>query len=121
MEGKTMRKHVNWFLVGLMIGLLTLFAACGNDDSSSSDLNDTENKGSEEKEENSSDEPITLTMFNADGEEKDFDDLVAQKITEKTGVILELDYPVGGNEEAIPLLIAIGEYPVHIFAKYYID
>lgn len=112
-----MRKKVNLLLVGFMVTLLALLAACGNDDSSNSDSDDSKSKESDKTEEASSDEPITLTMFNADGEEKDFDDLVAQKITEETGVILEMDYPVGDNEEAIPLMIAGGDYPDLIFAK----
>ncbi len=48
---------------------------------------------------------------------KTFDDPVAKRITEETGIKLEMDYPVGGNDEAIPLMIASGEYPDLIFAK----
>uniref|UniRef100_UPI00082A306B ABC transporter substrate-binding protein n=1 Tax=Amphibacillus sediminis TaxID=360185 RepID=UPI00082A306B len=61
--------------------------------------------------------PVTLTFYNEDGEEKAFDDPVAQKITEKTGVILDIQYPVGGNDEAVPLMIASADYPDLIFAK----
>lgn len=68
--------------------------------------------------EGTADDPITLSFFNADlAEDKSFDDPVAKKITEKTGVILELEHPVGGDEQAVPLMIASGEYPDMIFAK----
>src|SRR5699024_2093653 len=62
-------------------------------------------------------EPVTLTFYNEDGEEKSFDDPVAQKITEATGVILDMSYPVGGSDETIPLMIGSGDYPDLIFAK----
>ncbi|PXW91497.1 carbohydrate ABC transporter substrate-binding protein (CUT1 family) [Streptohalobacillus salinus] len=103
-----MKKHLSVLLMLVLASMLTL-AACGDD--SASDENDSsgENGGS--------DEPVTLTFFSSDGQEKAFDDPVAQKITEETGVVLEMDYPVGGNDEAIPLMIAGGEYPDLIFAK----
>lgn len=99
----------------LVIGMAFL-VACGdnseknNDSSSNSSDNGNAGEGS--------DEPVTLTFFNADlTEDKAFDDPVAQKITEETGVILDLQHPVGGDEQAIPLMIASGDYPDMIFAK----
>lgn len=65
-----------------------------------------------------SDEPITLTFFNADlNSDVSFDDPVAQEITKRTGIKLDIQHPVGGDEQAIPLMIASGEYPDMIFAK----
>ena len=62
--------------------------------------------------------PITLTFFNCDLTEGwDFTDEVAKKITELTGVTLEITHPVAGDTQAIPLMIASGEYPDLIFAK----
>ena len=62
--------------------------------------------------------PITLTFFNCDlTEDWDFTDEVAKKITELTGVTLEITHPVAGDTQAIPLMIASGEYPDLIFAK----
>ncbi|GHT58446.1 ABC transporter substrate-binding protein [Spirochaetia bacterium] len=62
--------------------------------------------------------PITFTFFNADAtEDMPFTDPVAQKITELTGVTLEVDRAVGGDTQAIPLMIASGEYPDIIYAK----
>jgi len=108
-----MKKHLSVLFMLMLVGLLTL-AACGDDSTEGgSDNNDSDNN-SEEK---GSDEPVKLTFFSIDGSEKTFDDPVAQKLTEETGVILEMDYPVGGTDEAIPLMIAGGEYPDMIFAK----
>ena len=63
-------------------------------------------------------EVTTLTFFNADLQTDDnFDNPVAEAITEKTGVKLEISHPVGGDEQAIPLMIASGDYPDMIFGK----
>jgi putative aldouronate transport system substrate-binding protein len=62
--------------------------------------------------------PITFTFYNADGSAPDdFTNPVAKAITEKTGVTLKIDYPVGGNTQRVPLMIASGEYPDLIYAK----
>ncbi|WP_160683335.1 ABC transporter substrate-binding protein [Clostridium sp. C2-6-12] len=63
--------------------------------------------------------PITLTMFTVDSaEDMPFDDEVAKKITELTGVTLKISHPVtAGDLQAVPLMIASGEYPDLIFAK----
>ncbi len=105
--GEMMKKHLSIFMLVLIFGALIL-AGCSDDSSSSSD--DSNDGGN-------SDEPVTLTFFSADGEEKEFNDPVAQKITEETGVKLDIDYPVGGNDETIPLMIASGDYPDLIYAK----
>ncbi|WP_117168798.1 ABC transporter substrate-binding protein [Paraliobacillus sediminis] len=102
-----MKKHL-FILIFMFIFSTLILAGCSDDSSSSSDESDNGN---------SSDEPITLSLFNADGEAKEFDDPIAQKITEETGIKLDFDYPVGGNDEAIPLMIASGDYPDMIFAK----
>ncbi|ENH97836.1 ABC transporter substrate-binding protein [Gracilibacillus halophilus YIM-C55.5] len=92
---------------------VVVLVACSDDEEAGTD----EGENSQEETGSESDEPLTLTFFNADGEEKAFDDPVAKKITEKTGIKLEMDYPVGGDEEAIPLMIASGDYPDLIYAK----
>jgi len=62
--------------------------------------------------------PITFTFFNVDStEDMPFTDPVARKITEATGVTLAVDHPVGGDQQAIPLMIASGQYPDLIYAK----
>jgi putative aldouronate transport system substrate-binding protein len=62
--------------------------------------------------------PVTLTFFNTDlNFDVDFTDPVAKKITELTGVTLKITHPVGGDTNAIPLMIAGGDYPDLIYAK----
>jgi putative aldouronate transport system substrate-binding protein len=90
----------------LLLSSLILLAACGTDGESTTEGNASE------------DEITTLTFFNADGSQDDpFDNPVADEITEATGVTLEISQPVGGDEQAIPLMIASGDYPDMIFAK----
>lgn len=62
--------------------------------------------------------PITFTLFSADlTEDMDFTDDVAKEITKQTGVTLKFMHSVGGDTQAIPLMIASGDYPDLIFAK----
>lgn len=102
----------------LLLGMVFL-VACGDDSNNDSSSKDNgNNNGNENSAEEGSKEPVTLTFFNADlTEDVSFDDPVAQKITEETGVTLEFQHPVGGDEQAIPLMIAGGDYPDMIFAK----
>lgn len=61
---------------------------------------------------------MTLTFYNADGQEDDpWTDPVAEAITEKTGVRLETEHPVGSDEQKIALMIAEQKFPDMIFAK----
>ena len=62
-------------------------------------------------------EPGTFTFYSADGLEDTWTDLVAQMITEKTGVTLKMDYPADSNDNRIELMVATGEYPDFVFAK----
>jgi putative aldouronate transport system substrate-binding protein len=62
--------------------------------------------------------PITLTFYNDDAvEDMPFTDPVAKEITMITGVTLKVDRPVGGDQQAVPIMIASGELPDIIFAK----
>jgi putative aldouronate transport system substrate-binding protein len=62
--------------------------------------------------------PITFTFHNEDAsEDMPFDDPVARRITELTGVTLRVQGPVGGDQQSIPLMLASGQYPDLIFAK----
>ena len=62
--------------------------------------------------------PITFTFHNEDAnEDMLFDDPVARRITELTGVTLSVQRPVGGDQQSIPLMLASGQYPDLIFAK----
>ncbi len=62
--------------------------------------------------------PITLKFFTVDlTEDTAFDDPVAREITRRTGVTLEIDHPLAGDQQTIPLMIASGQYPDIIYAK----
>lgn len=62
--------------------------------------------------------PVTLTFFHSDlSFDLDFSDTVAKRITELTGVTLKITHPLGGDTNAIPLMIASGDYPDLIYAK----
>lgn len=94
-------------IVVLMASALSLglLAGCGGDSKSGG---------------SSGDGPITLTYFNADTNNDNWDNPVAKAITEATGVTLKISYPVGSTGDAaqdIALMIAEGKYPDLIYAK----
>lgn len=62
-------------------------------------------------------EEMTLTFYNADGQEDPWTDPVALAITDATGIKLETSYPLSSEEEDVALMIAEGNYPDMIFAK----
>ncbi|MBO0993359.1 ABC transporter substrate-binding protein [Bacillus sp. SD088] len=98
------RKWPLWSTMLVLFVGIALAGCSGDTDKSSGD--------------SKSDEPITLTFFNADlNSDVSFDDPVAKEITKRTGIKLDIQHPVGGDEQAIPLMIASGEYPDMIFAK----
>lgn len=96
----------------MTVGLL---GGCGG--SSASDSADAEASDSYSTEDADSTDPITFTFYNADGSEDNWDDPVAQAITEATGITLETDYPASSDDEKIALMIADGSYPDLIYAK----
>ncbi|MDR0455483.1 MAG: ABC transporter substrate-binding protein [Treponema sp.] len=62
--------------------------------------------------------PVNFTFFTVDAiDDMVFDDPVAKMITKATGVTLTVDRPLGGDQQAIPLMIASGQYPDLIYAK----
>jgi len=63
-------------------------------------------------------DPVTFTFFTADAnEDMPFTDPVAREITKRTGVTLLVDRPVAGDTQAIPLMMASGDYSDLVFAK----
>lgn len=65
-----------------------------------------------------SDGPVTLTFFTSDSnEDMPFTDPVALEIQKRTGVTLQVEHPVAGDAQAVPLMLAGGEYPDLIYAK----
>ncbi len=98
---------------------LGLLAGCGSGSDSGSDSDSDSGSGGSESGE-SSNEPITLTYYNADTNNDVWDNPVGRAITEATGVTLEISYPVGSTGDAaqdVALMIAEGKYPDLIYAK----
>ena len=62
--------------------------------------------------------PITFTFFSSDGSANlSFDDPVAKRITEKTGVTLEIRESHASDSLAVPLMIAGGNYDDLLYVK----
>jgi len=57
-----------------------------------------------------SQEPITLTFFDKNVGDK-FTDPVAQEITKRTGITLEIQQPTGNPDEKLNLMLASGDLP----------
>ena len=107
-----MRKRKLLSLIMALTLTATCFVGCGSKDNTANEKSETPLLDAMDK------TPITLTFFNCDlNEDWDFTDDVAKKITELTGVTLEITHPVAGDAQAIPLMIASGEYPDLIYAK----
>ncbi|MDE1549093.1 ABC transporter substrate-binding protein [Jeotgalibaca caeni] len=108
-----MKKNV--WTKSLLLSSTLLLAACAGSDGTGND-SQAETGGSNS--EAGTEEVKTLTFFSADLQTDDpFSNPVAQEITKRTGVKLEISHPVGGDEQAIPLMIASGDYPDMIFGK----
>lgn len=100
------KKILSLLLTGIMTA--SIFVGCGK----------KEDGGTSSKLDKMDKSPITFTIFSADlAEDIDFTDDVAKKITELTGVTLKFEHPVAGDTQAVPLMIAGGEYPDLIYAK----
>ncbi len=62
--------------------------------------------------------PITFTIYSTDATtDMPFTDPVAKEITKLTGVTLKFEHAVAGDTQAVPLMIASGQYPDLIYAK----
>ena len=93
------------FAIAAAVALLTVFIGCKREGAFGPTTAGTKS-------------PITFTFHNEDAvEDMPFDDPVAKIITLKTGVKLTVHRPVGGDQQAIPLMLASGQYPDFIYAK----
>lgn len=108
----------------LMVAALCVgtVAGCGSKDTESSKSESSKNENSESSTGDSKDDlsPITFKYYNADGKNGNWENPVAQAITEATGVTLDISYPVsstGDPDEDISLMIAEDKYPDMIYAK----
>lgn len=56
------------------------------------------------------DEPLTLTYYNADGQEDPWTNPVALALTAAAGIRLETSYPVSADDESVALMITDDKY-----------
>ena len=97
-----------------------LLAGCGGSSSAPAAAPAGDAGGEAVVAEDTGDAPVTFTYYTADGTNNNWDNPVAAKITEETGVTLDISYPVastGDGSSDIALMIAEGEYPDLIYAK----
>ncbi len=97
----------------------SMLAGCGGKDNSKNNAGtSTDADSGTEDSGKDSGEVTELTFYNADLVEDDpWTDPIAQKLTEKTGVKLKVDHPVGEDKQRISLMIAEQNFPDLIYAK----
>lgn len=105
-ENDMVRQKRKWIVL-LAAALAAGLCGCGKDKKENSPVSGQPYAG----------EPVTLTFYSADGTEDPWTDPVAKRITEATGVTLKTEYPSGGQDNTILLMVATKEYPDLIFAK----
>lgn len=116
-------KKLGALLLTFSLAAGSILAGCGssNDNADQTNTNDADGNGTgtdDNGESSGGDGSVTeLTFYNADGQEDPWTDPVAQKLTEKTGVKLKTDYPVGEDAQRISLMIAEQNFPDMIYAK----
>ncbi len=105
-----MKKIVSLVLACVMI--LSCLAGCGGDSNSSNGTN-TSTPGTNNGDNGGSGttENVTIRVFDKNSGSKTFDDEVAQYITEKTGVKLEIESPTGDPSEKLNLMLSGQNYP----------
>ncbi|WP_310603018.1 extracellular solute-binding protein [Anaerosporobacter sp.] len=135
---KVLKKRRIVSLLVIMCMVVSMLSGCKSSNSKNknvaTDANETKQDATDTKDTTADDktadtvdtaedlEPITFTFYNADGSREDpWTDPIAQEITKQTGVKLEMDYPVDGDDQRISLMIASEEYPDLIFAKGDVD
>ncbi|MUG65110.1 extracellular solute-binding protein [Paenibacillus campinasensis] len=92
-------KKLKWILAASL--LMTTLSACGGGGTASSGGD----SGGED-----SNAPITLTLFDQNTGDA-FNNPVAQAITERTGVTIEIQQPTGNPTEKLNLMLASGDLP----------
>lgn len=98
--------------------IITTMAACGGDAQGTSSTTEEGSTADVSTADEGMDKtPITFTVFAKDpnAQYEDFKSPVAQKITEATGVTLQMEYPVGDIKEKVGIMLASGDYPDMMF------
>ncbi len=118
-----MKKVISLALAGVMA--LSLFSGCGKTEeqsaaSSSSASGESSAAASSSAAETK--EPITFTMYSAEVDpypDTGFKSPVAQEITKRTGVTLEIENAISSDagKQKLSLMAASGDYPDFVYAK----
>ncbi len=110
------KKNLSLLLAGILT-ISCLTAGCGNNsgnggESPAAGNGDSQAAATEtgKADEAASGEVITLTFFDKNTGDA-FDNPVAQAITEKTGIKIEVQQPTGNPEEKLNLMLASGDLP----------
>ncbi len=90
------------------VTLLFVLTSCGTSQQTADTATGTSNTA--ESTAPVSTEPITLTFFDKNTSDA-FDNPVAKKITEKTGINIEIQQPTGNPEEKLSLMLTSGDLP----------
>lgn len=90
------------------VTLLFVLTSCGTSQQTADTATGTSNTS--ESTTPLSTEPITLTFFDKNTSDA-FDNPVAKKITEKTGINIEIQQPTGNPEEKLSLMLTSGDLP----------
>ncbi|GGF71659.1 ABC transporter substrate-binding protein [Paenibacillus albidus] len=100
-----MKKAKKPILLGLALGMAgTLLAGCGGGNNAAATTNGNANAG------NSDTAPITFKFFDKNFDQP-FTNPVAQEITKKTGVTIEMVPTTGNAEEKLNLMLASNDFP----------
>lgn len=100
-----------------LIVILSMVTACGKTESSN--VSNDSQQTAEESQTEDGKEPITFRVFCKDINTNydEWQSPVAKKITELTGVTLELEFPVGDLSQQVGLMIASNDYPDMMFTS----
>lgn len=106
-----MKKKIINTLLACTLALCTVMTGCGSNNSSSGSEASPDAAGSSaEGGTSSTGETLTLTFFDKNTGDA-FDNPVAQAITEKTGIKIEVQQPTGNPDEKLNLMLASGDLP----------
>lgn len=120
-------RRLTALFAALTLGITSIAGCGGGADSKntgSSVESNASGKGSEAPGANATaaddNSPITLSYYSADMRNDNWDNPVAQAITQATGVSLQITYPVsstGDSSQDVALMIANDDYPDMIYSK----
>lgn len=101
-------KRILIYVFVCILALISVFSGCTPKDIDKTPGSNTTNDGGETTLEQQ--EPITLTFFDKNTSDS-FDNSVALKIIEETGISIEIQQPTGNPEEKLSLMLTSADLP----------